>query len=344
MEAQFPSTYTAQKDDGKLAHKYAAEWLTSGTMPTMPTKEMEQAVAKYVDDVKAHGDPMKGRATEMRVSLKDRMLDMVGYIDSTAYEVDGNKATVYIWDLKYGRTPVSAFECWQMICYAAMLRPKLSTIATDIRWNMRIVQPRSNTGGKIDWWEISTMDLLKYSNQLNKSAGEVNGLNPPTISGPWCSWCKARAVCKACAMAASSSIDHTETAVNYDLTDEELGRELGLLEHAARAVGQRKMALDALAIGRMATGNVVPGYCMDRGRGKTIWTAEAEEVETMMRYGQMDVPVEDRIVVTKPLELITPKQAITAGLNQDLVEMYSESIPGAVKLQKFKPVKEFNHE
>ena len=107
-----------------------------------------------------------------------------------------------------------------------------------------------------------------------------------------------------------------------------LATELNILKDAAVILEARKTGLEQQAEMMIRNGKVVPGWALERTVGRRYWNANvpAEEIAFMGdMMGQQ---------LRKPLQLITPTQAIKAGIDEAVIEQYSSRPPGAVKLTR----------
>ena len=144
------------------------------------------------------------------------------------------------------------------------------------------------------------------------------------LPSPQCTYCRARHACPALQATSLAIADISAAAVAWDLPPAHTGAELTHLEHAAMLLDARITGLQAQALSMIKSGNRVPGYIAETSMGRERWKVPAEEA---IALGEMF-----GIALAKPAEIITPKQAIKAGLSPEIVKSYSETPTGAVKL------------
>ena len=85
----------------------------------------------------------------------------------------------------------------------------------------------------------------------------------------------------------------------------------------------RESGLREEALNKIRTGTPVPGFMTEAGKGRETWKVPVEQVEAL---GELM-----GVAVTKKAA-VTPKQAIKAGLTKELVEQFSHTPSGELKL------------
>lgn len=242
-----------------------------------------------------------------------------------AFAIHG--ATIYLWDYKFGFSPVDVRENWQLIVYLALLFKHLS-LGDDRQWRVRfaIVQPRDYSGGErgVKVWEIGAHELRAHINVVRNAFAEALGPNPRLRVGPGCRNCSARHACPELQRAGLLEAELGQQAQPFDLSPGALGLELQMLERAIATLTARKTGLDAQAIRAIKAGAQVPGYAVSRGDGRVVWNKPANMVINTGKLLGFDL--------AKPPEPITPKQAMDLGMPAEIVGSWSESKPGAEKL------------
>jgi hypothetical protein len=102
-----------------------------------------------------------------------------------------------------------------------------------------------------------------------------------------------------------------------------LGLELRLINRAIERLKARESGLKEEALNKIRTGTSVPGFMTEAGKGRETWKVPLAEVKAL---GELM-----GVAVTKESPL-TPKQAIKAGLTKELVESFSFTPTGELKL------------
>lgn len=237
---------------------------------------------------------------------------------------------LHVWDYKFGWLIIEAGENRQLILYAlgaleqliaqygAALLPYLTVV-------IHIVQPRpQHMLGAHREWRVRAMDLQVYAEELRAAAYEALGPNPRICSGKHCRYCAAMHACPAGRKAMYAALDYVEHATTQELTPEALGLELAVLERAEEAIKYFKTGLQGRALSLLNRGVPVPGWTVERGKGRQVWAIPAEEICTVGDLCGVDL--------RKPLEAKTPYQARTAGLPAEVVNAHSTTPTGDAKL------------
>src|SRR5271170_5159899 len=141
--------------EGELAHSVAMQICTGKLLPKSfdITPEMERGAELFFDTL---GSDLFSTYLEQEIKIPLMDETITGRPDAWFYNTDTK--TLYIYDYKFGRTPVEAFENWQMIEYAygILCSPRLILIEKFI---FKIIQPRDLRGNTIKTWEISANDI-----------------------------------------------------------------------------------------------------------------------------------------------------------------------------------------
>ena len=234
---------------------------------------------------------------------------------------------IHIYDYKFGRGFVEVYENWQLIEYAAGIISKLGIDGlTDQRTivHMHIIQPRSfHPEGQIRTWSATASDLRPYFNQLRSAEDAAMGESPATVVSPECNHCAARHACPALQIAAMKAVDIAASAVPHNLKPVELATELRFLEHAQELLEARISGLSAEALALIKRGERLPHYHAEQSKGRERWNRSADEI---IALGELS-----GINLVKPA-VITPKQALSKGMDDKLVRTFSETPYGELKL------------
>jgi hypothetical protein len=252
-----------------------------------------------------------------------------GTPDSYLYDRAGK--TLYVWDYKYGMLEVEAFENRQLINYVAGLFDKFGIdglLDQEITVVIRIVQPRVyRSSGPVDEWVVKGDELRGYINTLSNGAEKALGTKPETHTGAHCRFCNAVVGCEAARKAGLQFFEVTSRPVPDELPPDALGWYLGLLKRAKKHIETLEAAYSEEAAAVIRSGKSVPGWALKPGRGKKEWSISATEVIALGQSVGVDL---DKHAV------ITPTQAIDAGMDKETVNGYTQSIPGALKVTEDK--------
>jgi hypothetical protein len=329
MQACYPS------DGGEAANAGLCGHSVGGDLLYKPGGTREKYVGRYtlhgvtVDDeiydaAELYANEVKKVAgydarVEERVSAPTIHLELFGTCDAWYYDEATN--TLYIWEFKFGFVSVDAFENWQMICYAAAILFNPNETASNA-YNVVfvVVQPRDySADGPVKVWRTTTEKMQPYFDRLRSSAADAFSTKPKIVSGDHCRYCKARHACEAARKSAFSAFEYSCEPIPVELTPEQLGRELEILERCKNAIEYRYEALKTQVETLIRKGRNVPQWQLRPKSHKQNWTVSAEDLE------QIEKTYNTKLTKTVA---ITPKQAIKAGIPQDVVSMLTETKPG----------------
>lgn len=345
MEAHYPDEDSQEAREGHAAHWVASTLLldkfnTHVAQPEpMPefapngepiTNEMLKGAELYVSDI----TNTIGSRNVLSYGIEDRV-DMPNLHPESWGTPDYWAMThrhLYIWDYKFGHKTVDVFENWQLIAYAAGILNKLAEEGKydqNIRVTFRIVQPRSyHPEGTIREWSIMATDLRPYFNQLE--AAEYKSMEPEaaTVPGSECNYCTGRHACTALREAVLTRIDTAGNSIPHELNAEQTGNLLRLTKHGAGLIEALVTGLEKQAEAMLKRGDRVPHFRLETVLGRERWTKPAEMIAIMGQLFEKDL--------RKPMEVITPKQAIALGMPEEAVTPFVER-PSGVKLIAEKP-------
>jgi Protein of unknown function (DUF2800) len=235
---------------------------------------------------------------------------------------------IHVWELKGGHRFVDEFENWQLIDYAEGILAKLGVSGLDdqhTRVVMHVVQPRSFArGGPVREWSVMVSELRPYVNQLCGAAERAHLENPPATINEHCGDCRGRVACEAATLAAYEAAERAYSSVPLEISADATGAELRMLQRAAKMLDARISGLEEQARAQLRMGARIPFFELQQGYGRQTWTVPVEEIKML---GEML-----GVNVLKPPALVTPKQAIKAGLDAATVESYTKTPMGEVKL------------
>jgi len=332
MESFYPEDSSPHAVEGTAAHWVAMKLLKGESVSTgdktpnneIVTAEMLEGAMLYRDCVNENNQGADIFLTEILLSASDIHPEAWGTADCVMF---GGGMGMHVFDYKFGHKYVSATENWQLIYYAAaacqtfMIKPTKITL-----W---IIQPRYyGAEGKIRKWVISYAELQIYIATLKKVEAEAMQEKAPLRPSSECGFCTARHACPALQNSTAMIADFTKTVAQDDLSATQVGKELKLLLSVQEVLKARISGLTNLAENMMMKGERVPYFLMKPGRGATVWKKSLEEVLELAKLYN--------VTVKKPLELITPKQAVDRGLPEFALKEYAEFRPGEMKLQEDK--------
>ena len=331
METLYPQPDdTPASSEGTAAHWAASELLSGRTVDSgqiaengiMLTDEMIDAATMYADTVLAVA---LSPVVEERVDISYINEQCWGTPDAWAFTPE--TATLHLWDFKYGHRFVDVFENWQLIEYAAGILERIQVDGiTDnfINVVMTIVQPRCYVGGSpVRSWKVRAVDLRGYFNSARMFEERAMSDDAQLTVSSECRDCSARHACPALQRASYADMNIAAEAVPFDLPPEALGTELRYLQSAIATLSARATSLEEQALSAIRQGVSIPHFTAQHGMGRERWIKPEPEVIAMGEL--MGV----KLGVTK---LVTPNQAIKAGMDAELVRSFTEKPRGELKL------------
>ena len=338
MEEEHPEDGESEAaKEGTAAHWFLTEQFSTGEIHSVGTlapngvpvsAEMVEACEMLRDDLLAM---LQQERTGLLLVERKLPASVMVHKDNWGtpdfYLIDETNRVLTVWDYKYGHRYVDAFMNWQMMNYAMLILSAHDVDEWD-KWRitLKIAQPRNySPEGPLRSWYLSGSELNKHALSLRNSARVANEPGAELRSGQHCRDCKAAHVCPALQRAAMSAVDLSYRQTSVDMPPEAVGLELRILDAADKRLSARRDALEAHALGIIARGGNVPGWQRTHVKGRAKWTAPLQSVLSLGNlYGKL---------LAKPVEAVTPAQAIKLGVDADLVAAYSSAESGAAKLQ-----------
>lgn len=345
MQEAFPESGGSEASrDGDACHWVSAEVLQGRGGGTFLGRQAPNGVViddniiqgamSYVEYIASRvpGLGTSGLIVEERVSIPAIHETLCSGTPDARYADVPNKH-LHIFELKYGWGIVEPEENKQEICYAsgviADLAKRLKTEPSliDQEWtlSLHISQPRApHKFGPNRCWTIPAHRIRSYINQLHGAAEEALGENPRCISGVHCRYCTALHGCGAAAGAAYSTIDVVDSAEHFVLDNDTAVSEYLALKRAEAAIKNRLSAQEGSLIGKIQSGEWVPGVVLERGSGRAKWNQPAASIAAL---GDV-MGVELRA----PETVVTPAQSRAKGLPSEVISAYSTAGSTGLKL------------
>lgn len=293
------------------------------------TEEMVEGALLHVNALFASANP-HGGLRRVRMEEREEMPSIhpqaFGTPDAVIDLADAI-GEIVIQDYKFGHGEVEEFENWQLAMYTRGVLDRLGFdghAEQHLKIRFRIVQPRCYTsGGPVREWLTTAGDLRAMWNKLRMAADEALGPDPSYRVGEQCTHCPGRRACSALKRAAGDAMDYAGTGQPVLLTGQDLGLELSFLERSLALLEARKSALAEQAEHAIRTGQSVPGYAIEPGKGGVKWNCSDAEIIALGDMAGVDL--------RKPAAPITPTQA-KKKLDESVIAAYSERVPGQMKL------------
>lgn len=220
-----------------------------------------------------------------------------------------NKAgDLCIDDLKYGWGIVEVKDNWQLTAYAIGEVIRLGRVFKKIR--LRILQPRPHhNDGPIREWVLTYDELMQRHAMILAQCNKISRGEGSLQTGPNCKYCFKAHGCPALSKAFYSALDLSHDVVQDSMTDEELAHQLKLADRAKELIKIRQDSLQALAIGKIKEGKIVPGFGIRENYGHRKWspTIDADSIKLMTG---IDI---------NETKMMSPAQAQKKGLDEKFI-------------------------
>lgn len=258
------------------------------------------------------GTPDAVLMVETDIDLSSYGEGMHGTTDS-AIVSDNN---LHIFDFKYGRgVRVEAEENPQMMIYALGNVGRYGGMYAFGQVEMTIYQPRISN---ISSFDLSRSDLLKWGDlTLKPKAADAYNNKGKFAAGPWCKFCKAKAVCKTLARYCTDSY-----ITNKEKSVDELSQ--GDIRDIIKMSNDITSWLDAVkdfASKQLQDGHPIEGLKLVEGRSTRKYADEGK-VATILH----DNGFEDEQIYDKKLKTITSmtktltKKVFDALLSDEIIK------------------------
>jgi len=331
MAAAYPDMPNEHTLEGKAAHWVAhsmalgvpGDYLRTQTAPNgvQVTDEMIEGGDVWVEALEGYPGLFE---TTVRIS-RIHETECWGTPDGAQYNPETR--VLRVPDYKFGHRFVEVFENWQLIAYAAGMMEHLNLRDYETTVELMLVQPRSyHPDGPIRKWTIGGEKLRTLVNIAHWAAHEALGPDATTRSGPHCAFCPARHACMTLQNAAGNAMDFSGQPDPILRKPDDMGRELRLVNIAIDRLTARQTGLEEQVNAALRGGETVPFFQLEESVPRERWTATPEEVVAVMAALKPEAKI-------GKLELVTPKQAIKAGIPEVIVKQFSERPRGSLKVK-----------
>ena len=272
------------------------------------TEEMADNLQEYLDWIVGKGE------IERDCSYQGQTWEVRGRADHVYY--DGY--TLYVSDFKYGWKIVDVVENWTLISHAIGWMLQNSVVPKQIEF--RIYQPRPyHPEGTVRSYYINADHLQERYQQISHT---LDNLNDQLQTSKHCYRCPSMAICPAAQQAGMNAIDVAYKAFDSEPTNDQVEFLLEETKKAMETLKQNLNAYEDLAFNRLKSGQVFKNYQIQQDLGRETWCDNVTPEVLEMMTG---VDVSKRT-------LVTPNQAIKAGLDKDFVKSLTTRPNKGVKL------------
>ncbi|MDD5363388.1 MAG: DUF2800 domain-containing protein [Ignavibacteria bacterium] len=335
MSAAVPHRETPETFEGKQAHKIAALMIDKYIHGLTPfrddpafvavTDEMFEAAdvyARNVRDVSRNTRIAGGEyfGIEKALPCPDINAGMTCITDAFIF----NRAAghLWIWEFKFGHTPVEVFENPQLICNLSAVSSYFKIDGHEdqkITVHAVIVQPRGfHHDGIIREWEFKLCDIRALVN-IFKSNGEtaLNCTNNKICNtGSYCKDCSAHYTCHAALYCGVSLFETLDVPIAETMSNESLGLFYELILRAKQQITCLESGISAEVKERLKSGANVPGFSLEQSYGHLSWSRPAEDIARLIDYFKINI--------RKELEILTPTQAKQKGVDENFINRFSK--------------------
>lgn len=306
---------TTITDEGNAAHwlieqvfrgHFSAEELIDRKAPNgiYITHDMVEHVHEYWSDLRVAKACGYFTDVEVDTSYSNSGWEIRGRADAISF---GN-AELIVPDFKYGWKIVEPENNWTLISHAiGFLSRNSDALQTVKTITFRIYQPRPyHPDGPVRVWTISVQELWQFWQQLQNTLS-----NPSDVcqTSDHCYKCPSFTKCKAATVATMNAIDVAYKAYDSEPDNEKLQFILSETNRAAEVLKQASSAYEELALHRLKSGQTIPNYTAQSGKGQSRWK-DGVTVEMIKMLTGVDV---------SELKLKTPTQAKKAGVSEEII-------------------------
>lgn len=241
--------------------------------------EMADGVRAYIDAI----EPFTGAGWEWDIEVSFENLaqlhpDLGGTGDFVAY--NEKLGHLVVIDFKYGKNiSVDPKENFQLLDYGlgAVRRHHNRGVS---KVTLMVVQPRDkNDSEAVRRWDTDGVHLLEWSNDLIAAAERTEDPNAPRITGDWCRFCKAAAICpeaQARALAAAQAEFQTDGSLTAPDPEKFTADQLGQALRAASFLETWVHRVHEFGHAQAQAGVVPTGFKLVAKRAVRKWKSEGE--------------------------------------------------------------------
>lgn len=339
MESRYPETEeTPEAAEGTAAHWVATELLQGRSHPIgqaapngwVIDADMIEGAQLLLDvasaEIKSLTWPAEQVVIERRFGAPTLIHpENLGQPDCVILARMAHRAVAI--EYKYGHGYVEEWRNPQLINQFAVVFETYGVTLQECKgWEIcgTIVQPRFFRGDRVRRWECLGHELWAEIERLKDAAHAANAPDAPTHAGDYCRHCAAAHDCDAYQRSAAIAMDIAGHSNPLNMTGLQAGAELRQLEIACKRIEGRYTALAAVVEAKMRDGESVPFWSMKAGQSNLKWVVPSSDAITIADALGVDI--------RKPMDTMTPTQAIAAGLPKTVVDNIAKRPPVANKL------------
>jgi hypothetical protein len=241
--------------------------------------------------------------------------------------LDRRNNELFLWVYRYTHRAESEIENPRAICYISGL---LDAYCIDgkkdqsLNVTVTVVQPRCFTVEPIRQWKFKAHEIRGPVNKLREAAIKAMAPNAVCRSGGYCPTCDSRFTCNT---AFESGLVQYEASMapNMEVLDAaEVARRYLIVERAYEQISTLHKAYTQRVESMSRSGERLPGLSVERSLAARSWKCPAEEIIGLGVMLGKDIK--------KPDAPVTPAQALKMGMPEDLINQFTERLPGGLKI------------
>lgn len=336
MEAQFPDEETQDSRDGVAVHWAGAELLHGRPVAlgqvadngVVLTAEMIDGAELYANHIMQRGPVGHVEETLTEPALHP---DNWGTPDHWVYHQ--GTSTLYLDDLKFGHRYVEVKWNTQLMEYAALILKTLGLLdhpfVDDVIIVFTLALPRCyHSPSPVQVWRTTWGEIAHRIDQLQAAMFAADQPDAPcnATDVQACRDCKARHACDANLQAGAIAVGATGQAIPLHLSPLGKVKLLRVLRDAELRIKSLREGIEQDLVQTIRRKQAVPFFALEGRPGREVFNGDSTIIEVAKLYG---------VDVVKEPELITPKQAIKAGVPADVVRLFSKTNSGALELVEY---------
>lgn len=333
---RYPDEDTIEQREGTAAHWAGSQLLLGHAVAVgqvadngvILNDEMVDAADMYAGHI-IRRDDFGVDCRYVEHQLVSNVLHDANYGTPDYWSYQGDRHHLFVDDFKYGHGFVSEIRNYQLINYAALAASELTCFDDDdLRVTMTIHQPRNyHRRGPIRSWTTTLGALRQPIAEMQAAFSLAMQPDAPVMARDpdACKDCPGRHECEALLMVTGQAMDLAYDSAPLRMSPAALNAELRRLVRAEKMIKARREGIEQSVVSTLKRGGTVPGFMLEHKKGRTVWKDDA------LQQGIIDIAGAYGAKIEKP-GLITPLQAVKAGIPEDVVKAFSHTPSGAAEL------------
>lgn len=331
MNQSYPEEPTPESMEGEAAHWVMAEMLKGNVV----TKTSTAPNGIIVTDEMIEGAELVYGAVDFNEKLHIEEWIPISNINSECFGTPDiwsysyRKNIVKIYEYKFGHKFIDEIENDQCVMYYLGVKDLLKLSEDNLKVEITIIQPRCYHGGSaVRTWSARSDELLQQTIELRKAAVAALESNPVATTNEGCQYCPGRHACPALQKAAYDDAEIAYQSAPVNMSPAAADLELKMLERAKERLDARVDGLREYVLSMIKQGKQVHHHSRQQSYGRQRWTISDAQVIIMGKLFNADLAKND---------VVTPNQAKKLGVDERVINAYSHTPVGGIKLVKENP-------